>query len=58
MERQIDYTKHFIILSEKDMERLASGRPTFMEGEDDFPNTIMVTEEGYKNLMKFWGDNK
>jgi len=27
-----------------------------MEGEDDFPNTIMVTAEGYKNLMKFWGD--
>lgn len=59
MERRIDYTKHFIILSEKDMKKLASGRPTFMEGsiEDDFPNTVMVTEKGYKNLMDFWGDD-
>lgn len=57
MERRIDYTKHFIILNEKDMRKLIDGGPTFMEGEGDFPNTVIVTEEGYKNLMDFWGDD-
>ncbi len=59
MERRIDYTKHFIILNEKDMRKLIDGRPTFMEGsvEDNFPNTVIVTEKGYKNLMDFWGDD-
>lgn len=57
MERRIDYTKYFIILNEKDMKRLASGRPTFMDGGDNFPSVAIVTEEGYKNLMNFWGDD-
>lgn len=48
--------KHFIILTEDDMDKLSAGWPVNLNDGEDGSTVSIFTEEGYKKHQQFWGE--
>lgn len=51
------YEKLFVIIDENNMQKLKDGRPVYVDSDDCDEPIVIRTEEGYKKLQRFWGEN-